>query len=264
MPESPVIEGSSKQFFYHDDNTYLMTFKDSLHGASRVGNITGTGYLRQAFTYYFYRILEKQQIFTHLTDKAMLQNGILVHKTCPIKLEIIVRNRARGHWVDAHKIPLFQGGEIFSWPLVEFCLKWKTVLANGQEIDDPRVSPDLILLLDSQAKDLSIRDNLLKSLDEVQQLKQMALRINSIYSVLLAEVDWILEDFKFEVGILPKDSTRQLVLIDEISPDSSRIRDIHGNSMTKDLFRQKRENTVIYANYLRLKEFMEKMYAGSN
>jgi phosphoribosylaminoimidazole-succinocarboxamide synthase len=260
----PVIEGSSKQFFDRSEHTYLMVFKDSLHGASRFGNILGTGYLRQAFTYYFYRILEQKQILTHLTDDDMLVDGIIVKKLLPIKLEIILRNRARGHWVDEHKIPLLTAGEVISPPLVEFCLKWKKTLFNGQEVDDPRISSDLILLLDKKAKDLSIRHHLLRSLEEIEQLKQMALKINDTYSFLLEQVGWILEDFKFEVGVVEGDVSRQFILIDEISPDSSRIRDKEGNSLTKDLFRQKREDTIIYDSYLRLKDFMEHIYASSH
>lgn len=259
----PIIEGSSKQFFPRDSSTYLMTFKDCIHGASRAGKIDGTGFLRQAFTYYFYRLLELKGISTHLTADPIQPEGILVKAIHPIKLEVIVRNVARGHWVDVHKIPLFEGGEILDPPLVEFCLKLKTTLPNGQEIDDPRVSPELVLHLHKYAKDFTIRQKLLLSLEESEKLKQMALMINQHYAELLSQVGWVLEDFKFEVGVLPEDSSRQLFLIDEISPDCSRIRDKEGRSLTKDLFRQKRPEEEIYQGYLRLKEWMEHTYAAN-
>jgi phosphoribosylaminoimidazole-succinocarboxamide synthase len=260
----PSIEGSSKQFFPCNPSAYLMTFKDCMHGASREGKITGTGYLRQAFTYYFYRLLELKNIQTHLTANPIQETGIIVKALEPIKLEIIVRNVARGHWVDDHKVPLLEGGEIFDPPLVEFCLKFKTTLPNGNEIDDPRISPEMAIHLNSKAKLSIFRNRLLKSLEEAEQLKQMALAINFHYSKFLSQMGWILEDFKFEVGVLPEDSSRQFILIDEISPDCSRIRDQEGRSLTKDLFRQRRPEEEIYQGYLILKEAMEHTYAANH
>jgi phosphoribosylaminoimidazole-succinocarboxamide synthase len=262
--KTPVIEGSSKRFYTHDDSKLLMTFKDCLHGASRVGEIDGTGYLRQAFSYYFFRLLEKENIATHLTEDIMLPQGILVKAVEPVKIEIIVRNVSRGHWVDSHKIPLFAGGEAFTPPLVEFCLKWKTTLENGQVVDDPRISPELAIQLNSKAKDPSFRDRLLRNMDEFETLKQLALSINAIYTELLSEVGWTLEDFKFEVGFACGDASRQFLIIDEISPDCSRIRDAKGSSLTKDLFRQRRPEGEIYQGYLALKERVEKKYAEKN
>lgn len=262
--KKPLIEGSSKCFYAHDLSTMLMTFKDCMHGARRVGEIKGTGYLRQAFSYYFFRILEKENIHTHLTDDPMLPEGVIVKAVEPVKLEIIVRNIARGHWVDEHKIPLFEGGVPFDPPLVEYCLKWKTTLPDGSEIDDPRVSPELAIQLNSKAKDPAFRNHLLKNMNEFENLKHIALSINRIYAGLLSEVGWTLEDFKFEVGIQPGDTSRKFLVIDEISPDCSRIRDQNGCSLTKDLFRQKRPEDEIYRSYSALKEWVEKKYAEKN
>jgi phosphoribosylaminoimidazole-succinocarboxamide synthase len=260
--KKPIIEGSSKQFFSSSPGTLLMTFKDCIHGASREAEIAGTGYLRQAFTYYFLRLLEKENIPTHLTSDPLQPEGIVVKRAEPIKLEIIVRNIARGHWVDEHKIPLFQGGEMLDPPLVEFCLKLKTTLPNGQVVDDPRVSPELALHLNSKAKDPSLRHHLLQSLEEAEEIKQMALAINSRYAQLLEGAGWIVEDFKFEVGVLPGKGRRTFIVIDEISPDCSRIRDREGRSLTKDLFRQRRPEAEIYQGYEKLKEWVEAAYAA--
>lgn len=262
--KTPLIEGSSKRFFPTGDSTYLMTFKDAVHGASQVGEINGTGYLRQAFTYYLYRILEKENIRTHLTEAPLTSEGIVVKAAEPIKLEVIVRNVARGHWVDEHKVPLFNGGDLFNPPIVEFCLKWKTTLPNGMEIDDPRVSPEVILQLNDKAKEKSFQNRLLNNMEEVNRLKEMALQINACYKSLLSQAGWALEDFKFEVGILPGDDSREFILIDEISPDSSRIRDEEGRSLTKDLFRQKRPHEEIYKGYQALKEWVEQIYAAAH
>ena len=99
------IEGSSKVFYDHGNNLFLMTFKDDIHGANRQDSIEGTGALRKLFTYYFYRYLEKNGVPTHLADgeDTLTDKGIVVKKCHPVKLEVLVRNVARGHWVDEHK-----------------------------------------------------------------------------------------------------------------------------------------------------------------
>jgi len=248
-----MIEGSSKRFIAHTPASYLMQFKDDIHGRERHDVIKGTGALRKAFTYHFYKHLEEKGLLTHLYEQeenALKEDGILVHRCTPIKLEILVRNVARGHWVDAHKVPLFPAGVVFDQPIVEFCLKIKK---DG--LDDPRVSPALILALQRYAKDEEIRGHLLLNLDEVTVLETLALEINKHYKELLMPHGWVLEDFKFEVGVMH--GTRAFVLIDEISPDSSRIRDQEGGSLTKDLFRERRAPQEVYKRYLQVLEAVQ-------
>ena len=91
----------------------------------------------------------------------------------------------------------------------------------------------------------------------------MALAINTHYKAFLLKHGWILEDFKFETGILDGDDGRRFLLIDEISPDSSRIRDEKGNSLTKDLFRQRRDEGEIYASYELLANSVKEAYLSS-
>ncbi|MCB1135666.1 MAG: hypothetical protein KDK78_05300 [Chlamydiia bacterium] len=117
-----LIEGSSKIFEQRGPQV-LMRFKDAIHGAQRASSIQGTGELRQEFTYHFYRYLESKGIRTHLDESngcALTGDGIWVRKLNPVKIEILVRNVARGHWVDAHKVPVFAGGTVFDTPIVEF------------------------------------------------------------------------------------------------------------------------------------------------
>jgi phosphoribosylaminoimidazole-succinocarboxamide synthase len=64
-----------------------------------------------------------------------------------------------------------------------------------------------------------------------------------------------LEDFKFEVGV---DKNRNFILIDEVSPDCSRIRTKSGDSLTKDLFRQRKPEHEICHSYKLLADAIEK------
>ena len=254
-----LIEGSSKMFIAQNDRI-LMVFKDDVHGAMRTKQITGTGKYRKIFTYYFYRYMQENGINTHLNDSyesALSDEGIFVYMYQPIKIEIIVRNVARGHWCDLHKFPIFKSGEVFKKPIVEFCLKWKHQREDGSIIDDPRISLELAVALHNSAKDPNFRGQMLLDLSEGKKLYNLALTINDLYKNLLIQQDWILEDFKFEVGI---DKDRNFILIDEISPDCSRIRTKAGDSLTKDLFRQKKSEFEICFSYKRLAEAIEKNF----
>ena len=255
-----LFEGSSK-FFQKYKSHLLMTFKDNVHGKDREDVIHGTGELRKRFTYYFYRYLEQHGIQTHLLsnidDTCLLKGGLLIQHLQAVKMEIIVRNIARGHWVDNHKIPLFSGGTLFKDPIIEICLKWKYSKESGVIVDDPRISPDIAIALHYHAKNPSFRENMITNKDEYKTIKNLALKINKYYKFFLKEHGWILEDFKFELGITPE---REFVLIDEISPDCSRIRDIKGNSLTKDLFRQAKPSISICRAYEQLAKAIENKY----
>lgn len=251
-----LIEGSSK-IFIAQKNKILMSFKDDIHGAMRTKQIAGTGKFRKIFTYYFYRYMQANGIKTHLNENygsALSAEGIFVHMYQPIRIEIIVRNVARGHWCDPHKFPIFKPGEVFAQPIIEFCLKWKHQRNDGSIIDDPRISPELAVALHKSAKDPNFQGQMLLNLAEGKKLYKLALAINNLYKNFLIQQAWILEDFKFEVGI---DKDRNFILIDEISPDCSRIRTKSGDSLTKDLFRQKKPELEIYLSYKRLAEAIE-------
>jgi phosphoribosylaminoimidazole-succinocarboxamide synthase len=261
MPQTNTVlfEGSSKRFFAHDGDVLLMQFKDDIHGANRADAIEGTGALRKRFAYFFYRYLEQNGIKTHLAPSVeMREDGILVRRADPVKIEVLVRNVARGHWVDAHKVPIFPAGVVFEEPIVEFCLKMKEELPDGRLIDDPRINCAVAVALHTGAKDAAFRGHMIESVTEAEELEALARKVNELYRVFLAGHDWILEDFKFEVGVMPEDDgTRSFVLIDEISPDCSRIRDGDGNSITKDLFRQRKPHSEIFAAYETLANAIE-------
>ena len=255
MSKKMLFEWSSKRFYSFDEESYLMSFKDEIHGWWMESSIHGTGTLRKEFSYYFYKLLEKNGINTHLCHTHSLQeNGIIVRKVQPIKIEILVRNVARWHWVDSHKVPIIEWGAIFENPVVEYCLKIKTQLDDGRILDDPRVNEDMIIELDILCKIDSVAGTLIHNKEEFARIREIALRVNAIYKKFLSEHNLILEDFKFEIGVDLSDTKeiRDFILIDEISPDCSRIRDEKWNSISKDLFRQKKPKELIYKWYKEL------------
>ena len=281
--EKPIISGSSKDFYEtNDPNIFKVIFKDVIHGRGREDTLKGTGRLREEFCYYFYNLLEKEGIKTQLAPNALAERGIFVKKLTMLPLELIVRYVSRGYWVDAHKWPLLPQGITFDAPVVEYCVKWKKqtqylpyeqlsstqkkfhaffshlpvlqkILMPTAEIkDDPRVNLDMILTLNKYAKDDYLRGHLLQNADEERELRKLALKVNNILKEFLNSLDFVLEDGKFEVGFFPH--SRDFIVADEYTQDSSRIRDKFGASLSKDLFRQQKSKSEIYDGYALLTE----------
>src|SRR5260370_39161066 len=74
---------------------------------------------------------------------------------------------------------------------------------------------------------------------DLDDMMQMALRINDFLTGLFLGVQIRLVDFKIEFGRLYKDDEMRIVLADEISPDNCRLWDLKTNEkMDKDRFRQ--------------------------
>ncbi|MGO3381666.1 MAG: phosphoribosylaminoimidazolesuccinocarboxamide synthase, partial [Loigolactobacillus coryniformis] len=106
----------------------------------------------------------------------------------------------------------------------------------SDQLDDPFMN-------DAQAEALGIA-----TADELAAIKQLALRINQLLQVRFAQAELTLVDFKIEVGYLEG----QLVLADEISPDSCRLVDATTQaSLDKDVFRKHTGDlTTVYQEVL--------------
>jgi phosphoribosylaminoimidazole-succinocarboxamide synthase len=294
-------EGASKSFYLTADPQVMrVVFKDAIHGAGRSAVVAGTGQLRAQFCYHFYRLLEREGIATHLAQTYCGKplpdheregpDGLLVRRLEMVALELICRYVGRGQWSDPHKWPIIEPGYVFADPVFECCLKWRgrvpnltfdrlspglrrcwralertplrsVLLPADLDRDDPRIGPDLAVALNGCAIDPRLRGHLLYSRDEWEQLRTLALRVNRLLRDFLASEGWVLEDGKFEVGVVPGASCRDFVVADEYSQDSCRIRTRAGESLTKDLFRQSKSPGEIFDGYARLASAM-RAYAG--
>ena len=81
--------------------------------------------------------------------------------------------------------------------------------------------------------------------------------MNGLLRTFLRSQGFVLEDGKFEVGVLPDSPSRTFIVADEYTQDSSRIRDERGASLTKDLHRNMKPDTEIYDGYAKLADAME-------
>lgn len=224
-----LYEGKAKKIYAtEDENVVLVEYKDSAtaFNGEKKANISGKGRLNNAITSLLFLKLHEQGIETHFI-KQVSETEQLVKKVSIVPLEVVTRNVAAG---SLSKRLGMEEGQALSKPLVEFYYK-------DDNLGDPLVTVDHILELN------------IATVEELETLKEKALQINAVLSSFFAELGIRLIDFKLEFG---KDASGNIVLADEISPDTCRLWDAKTNEkLDKDVFRRDLGNlTDAYENIL--------------
>lgn len=211
-----LYEGKAKRVYLtEDDQIVWLEYKDSAtaFNGEKKAEIIGKGRLNNEITSLLFSKLAEKGIQTHFIKKIS-ENEQLVKRVNIIPLEVIVRNVAAGSF--SKRLGVEEGRQL-KYPLVEFCLK-------NDDLGDPLVTDDQIDLLDIAAP------------EEVKALKDRAREINIILTDFFQEIGVRLIDFKLEFG---KDSEGNIILADEVSPDTCRLWDIETNEkLDKDVFRR--------------------------
>lgn len=201
MSATPILyEGKAKILYPTTDPDILLThFKDdaTAFNAQKRGNIVGKGEMNCAISSHLFQLLEAQGIATHWIDRPA-PNQMRVRAVKILPLEVVVRNIAAGSLCQQTGLAL---GTILKQPLVEFYYK-------NDELGDPLLTLDRLLLLE------------LATPEQVEQLRSQALRINRILTDFFQKCGITLVDFKLEFGL---DAQQNLLLADEISPDTCRL-----------------------------------------
>jgi len=210
-----LYEGKAKKVFHTEsEDLLILEFTDTataFNGKKR-GNITDKGIINNEMSAYLFGILEDSGIPTHFVQK-LGEREMLVKYVEIIPLEVVVRNVVAGSLSKRLGIP--EGVELES-PILEFYYK-------NDELGDPMVN------------EYHIRAMNLASEKEVEIMRTMALEINRILVDECLKVKLKLVDFKLEFGRY-KD---QVILADEISPDTCRLWDLETNEkLDKDRFRR--------------------------
>ena len=212
-----IYEGKGKKMFATDDaNLLIAEFKDDLTAfdAHKRGNEAGKGALNNKISTQLFNLLKEKGIPTHLVE-TLSDTEQLVKKCEIIPLEVVVRNIATGSLTKRLAI---KEGTVLSFPLVEFYYK-------NDDLHDPLVNDEHCLIM-----------GLVKSENDLDRLKHMGREINAILFKFFADRNLKLVDFKVEFGV---DKVGNILLADEISPDSCRFWDATTNEkLDKDRFRQ--------------------------
>jgi len=215
-----LYEGKAKIISPTDDPKILLSqFKDdaTAYNAQKRGTIAQKGEMNCRISGALFQMLEKQGIATHYIDEPAPQQ-MRIKAVTILPLEVVVRNIAAGSLCRQTGVA---EGTVLPFPLVEFYYK-------NDELGDPLLTHDRILILN------------LSSLNQLEQLQSKALAINTHLKTFFANCGITLVDFKLEFGL---DSDNNLLLADEISPDTCRLwdqsqSDPKARVMDKDRFRQ--------------------------
>lgn len=212
-----LYEGKGKKLFAtSDENVVIAEFKDDLtaFNAEKKGTESGKGALNCRISTLLFTLLEKEGIKTHFM-KQLNNNEMLCKKVSIIPIEVVTRNIATGSLTKRLGI---KEGSILTYPLVEFYYK-------DDALGDPLINDEHCEIL-----------GLVKTRDELEILKTQARKINEILKAFFDKRELKLVDFKLEFG---RDNEGNIILADEISPDSCRFWDKNTNQkLDKDRFRQ--------------------------
>jgi phosphoribosylaminoimidazole-succinocarboxamide synthase len=215
-----LYEGKAKILYTTADPSVLLTvFKDdaTAFNAQKRGSISGKGDMNCAISSYLFQQLAAEGIPTHYLDRPAA-NEMRVRAVKILPLEVVVRNIAAGSLCQQTGLAL---GTVLKQPLVEFYYK-------NDALGDPLLTRDRLFLLE------------LATSEQVEQLQQMALRVNTILTIFFQNCAITLVDFKLEFGL---DAHQTLILADEISPDTCRLwdqaeTDPNRRILDKDRFRK--------------------------
>jgi phosphoribosylaminoimidazole-succinocarboxamide synthase len=215
--EKLLYEGKAKKIWTTEDpDLYISEFKDDLtafNGEKRSSE-AGKGALNNKISAALFEYLANKGIPSHFVK--MLDDNHMLHKKAEVILiEVIVRNIATGSLSRNLGI---KDGTSLPFTLVEFDYK-------NDELGDPKLNDQHCLILE-----------LVEEEAELDYIRYMARRINTLLKDFYAKRNLTLVDFKLEFG---RDSNGNIILIDELSPDNFRLWDSEsGEKMDKDRFRQ--------------------------
>ena len=210
-----LYEGKAKRVFATDDpKAVVVAYKDdaTAFNGLKKGTISGKGVVNNRMSNLIFRYLEENGIPTHFIEELDERRTLVKHVKI-VPLEVIVRNIAAGSFSKRFGVP--EGTDLKN-PTIEFSYK-------NDELGDPMISTSQLLAIE------------LATAEQVETIRSMALRVNELLTKYFLERDLILVDYKLEFGLYDG----QILLADEISPDTCRLWDVHTREkLDKDRFRR--------------------------
>ncbi|MCI0947671.1 phosphoribosylaminoimidazolesuccinocarboxamide synthase [Clostridioides difficile] len=211
-----LYEGKAKQVYSTDnENEYVVYYKDdaTAFNGEKKAEISSKGILNNKISTIIFEMLKENNINTHFI-KSLSDREMLVKKVEILPLEVIVRNIAAGS--TCKRVGL-EEGVVFDEPIFEISYK-------NDAYGDPMLNDDYAV-----AMKLATRE-------ELKFLREETLKINELLKAFFLKLNLKLVDFKIEFG---KDSEGNIILADEVSPDTCRLWDVNTNEkLDKDRFRK--------------------------
>ena len=211
-----IYEGKAKRLFTTEDaDLVIVEYKDSFtaFNGEKKATMSGKGQLNNKISSKLFELLASKGIKSHFVRQIDEINQ-LVTRVEIVPIEVIVRNITTGSLCKRLGV---KEGITLPRPLIEFCYK-------DDALGDPLILEDHAILFGWATE------------EEITKIKEISLQVNSALKKYFADLGIVLVDFKLEFG---KDSKGELMLADEISPDTCRFWDSKTHEkLDKDRFRR--------------------------
>ena len=210
-----LYEGKAKKVYTTENpDVLIVDYKDDATAFNGVkkGTIVGKGVVNNRMTNHIFRMLEEKGIPTHYIEE-LSDRETAVKKVEIVPLEVIVRNVAAGSF--SKKLGIEEGFKLLS-PTLEFSYK-------NDELGDPMINDYYAVAIGAATR------------EEINKITELVFKINEILVDYFKSIKVDLIDFKVEFGRYKG----QIILADEISPDTCRFWDAETNEkLDKDRFRR--------------------------
>jgi len=220
-----LYEGKAKVIFATDNKDFVIQhFKDDATAFNnrKKSTIEGKGVLNNRISEHILANLSQIGIKNHLVKRLNMREQVIKLVEI-IPIEFITRNVATGSITKRLGI---EDGTVLKEPLIEYWLK-------DDALGDPLIAEEHIYAFDWATK------------KEIEKIKKMILRINDFMVGMFRGIGIKLVDFKLEFGRIWDGEIKEVILADEISPDTCRLWDIKSErKLDKDRFRKDLGNII--------------------
>ena len=220
-----LYEGKAKIIYATTDKNYeIQYFKDdaTAFNNQKRSVIDGKGVLNNRISEHILKNLSQIGIKNHLVKRLNMREQLIKFVDI-LPIEFIVRNIATGSLTK--RLGIVEG-TVLNDPLIEYCLK-------NDDLGDPLISREHIYAFNWAKK------------NEIEKINKQLLRINDFLIGLFRGVGIKLVDFKVEFGKVRNSSRNEIILADEISPDTCRLWDAKSEKkLDKDRFRKDLGNLI--------------------
>lgn len=210
-----LYEGKAKKVFKtEDENLLIVDYKDdaTAFNGEKKGTIVGKGVVNNTMSNIIFEKLEEAGVPNHFVQQLSPRETV-VKAVEILPLEVIIRNISAGSFAKRYGV---KEGIVFDKPTFELSYK-------NDDLGDP-------LMCESHALALKLATE-----EQIETIRGYALKVNEFLKKFFLERDLKLVDFKIEFGLFQG----EVILADEISPDTCRLWDVNTNEkMDKDRFRR--------------------------
>ena len=210
-----LYEGKAKKVWTTaDEDLLIVDYKDdaTAFNGEKKGTIVGKGVINNRMTNHVFKILETKGVPTHYVEE-LSDRETVVKKVEIVPLEVIVRNVAAGSF--SKKLGIEEGRKLLA-PTLEFSYK-------DDALGDPMINDYFAIAIGAATR------------EEIDKISEYAFKVNDVLKEYFLGAGIELIDFKIEFGRYHD----QIILADEISPDTCRLWDVNTHEkLDKDRFRR--------------------------